>query len=121
MYNRVGIIASSLFAFFLAYTIPSVINIWYTVGTLIIPALLISVISSYFEKLQVHSKYILASMIGSFSVSLIFFLLGIIYKVDGKDSLLFGLEPIYPGLITGLIIYLYGYNQRKFLKIESEQ
>ena len=121
MYNRVGIIASSLFAFFLAYTIPSVINIWYTVGTLIIPALLISVISSYFEKLQVHSKYILASMIGSFSVSLIFFLLGIIYKVDGKDSLLFGLEPIYPGLITGLIIYLYGYNQRKFLKIVSEQ
>ena len=121
MYNRVGIIASSLFAFFLAYTIPSVINIWYTVGTLIIPALLISVISSYFEKLQVHSKYILASMIGSFSVSLIFFLLGIIYKVDGKDSLLFGLEPIYPGLITGLIIYLYGYNQRKFLKIETEQ
>jgi hypothetical protein len=90
------------------------------VGTLIIPALLISVVSSYFEKLQVHSKYILASMIVSFSVSLILFLLGIVYQVDGNYSLFLGLEPIYPGLIAGLIVYLYGYSQRKFLKIETE-
>ncbi|MBS1551858.1 MAG: sodium:solute symporter family protein [Bacteroidetes bacterium] len=120
MYNRLGIVASSLFAFFIAKYIPSVVNIWYTVGTLIIPALLISVISSYFEKLQVHSKFILASMITSFSVSLILFILGVIYKVNGVYALFLGLEPMYPGLITGLIVYLYGYSQRKYLQIKSE-
>lgn len=120
IYNRTGLIVSSLFSFIIAYAVPSVINIWYMVGTVIIPALLISIISSYFEKLQIHSKYILASMIVSFSTSMILLLTGVYIGTVEKPALFLGLEPMYPGLILGIIIYLYGYSKRKYLKTVSD-
>lgn len=120
LYNRAGMIVSAVFSFVIAYLIPSVVDIWYTIGTLIIPALLISVISAYSEKLQVHSKYILAAMIGSFSISLISFLAGALNKVDGKIVYPFSVEPMYPGLIVGLIIYLVGFLNRKHLKAQAD-
>jgi len=113
-------IISAGFAFVLAYFIPSVVDIWYTVGTMIIPALLISVISSYFERLHVHSKYIFAAMIGSFSISLLSFVLGMLNKVSGQAVYPFGLEPMYPGMVLGLIIYLIGYSNRRYLNTESD-
>lgn len=119
MYSTLGLIVSSVFSFIIVFLLPSVITIWYTIGTIIIPALLISVISSYFEKLQIHSKYILASMVGSFFTSLILFLLGMYYSNSDRPLLFLGMEPIYPGLIVGLIIYFIGYTRRKFLKTES--
>lgn len=119
-YSKSGMIISAGFAFVLAYFIPSVVDIWYTVGTMIIPALLISVISSYFERLHVHSKYIFAAMIGSFSISLLSFVLGMLNKVNGQAVYPFGLEPMYPGMVLGLIIYLIGYSNRRFLNTESD-
>ena len=120
LYNYSGIIVSSVFALLIAYFIPSVINIWYTIGTLIIPPLLISVVTSYSERLQVHSKYIFTAMIASFSLSLLSFILSRIYEIDGRPALLFGMEPMYPGLILGLIIYFIGFSKRKHLKVETE-
>jgi SSS family solute:Na+ symporter len=120
LYNKSGMLISAAFAFGLAYFIPSVVDLWYTVGTMIIPALLISVISSYFEKLRVHSNYIFAAMIASFSVSFISFAIGWLARIDGQPNYPLSLEPMIPGLIIGLIIYLIGYSNRKFLKTESD-
>lgn len=119
-YNRLGMIVSALFSLLLAYLIPSVVEIWYTIGTMIIPALLISVLSAYFEKFQVHSKYILMAMISSFSVSLISFIIGNINSTNGTAVYPFNLEPMYPGLLVGLVIYFIGYKNRKYLKTVSD-
>ena len=119
-YSKIGMAVSGFFALTLAYFIPSVVDLWYTVGTMIIPALLISVITSYFDKLQVHSKYIFAAMITSFSVSLICFIIGSLNKVNGAAVYPLSLEPMYPGLFAGLLIYFIGYGNRKFLKTESD-
>lgn len=120
LYNRTGLAVSALFSFLIAYAIPSVINIWYAVGTIIIPALLISIISAYFEKLQIHSKYIFASMTVSFLTSLILLVFGIYFGSSEKPALFLGLEPMYPGMILGLGIYMFGYSKRKYLKTESD-
>ncbi len=120
LYSKSGLVVSAAFAFLVALLIPSVVDIWYTVGTMIIPALLISVVSCYFQKLQVHSKYIFAAMVGSFSVSLISFIAGNLNKINGVPFYPFSLEPMYPGLITGLLIYLIGYRNRKYLKTAEE-
>lgn len=119
-YNRTGMLVSVIFSLAIAFLIPSVVNIWYTVGTLIIPALLISVISAYFEKLQVHSKYIFAAMVSSFTVSLIFFMIGEFNKINGEAQYPLSIEPMYPGLLVGLIIYFIGYRNRKYLKTEHD-
>lgn len=119
-YNKIGMIVSALFAYLLAYLIPSVVEIWYTIGTMIIPALLISVLSSYFVKYQVHSKYIFLAMISSFSISFISFIIGNLNSVNGIAKYPFLLEPMYPGLIVGIIIYLIGYKNRKYLKTVTD-
>ncbi len=120
LYSRSGLIVSSLFSLFIAYLIPSVVNIWYTIGTLIIPALLISVISSYFVRLQIHSRYIFIAMTGSFLISFISFMTGQFNQINGNAQYPFSIEPMYPGLVFGLIIYFYGYSQRKYLVVESD-
>ena len=81
----------------IALLVPSVVQIWYIVGSLTIPSLLIGVVSSYFEVLQVDRKWIFSAMIVSFLFSLIWviFSIGII-------------EPMYPGLVSGLMVYLIG-------------
>ena len=115
-YNKTGMAVSALFSFAIASLIPSVVDIWYVIGTLIIPALLISVVSAYINNLRIHSKYIFTAMIASFSASLIYFIIGQLNKVDGTAMYLFSIEPMYPGLILGLIIYFIGFGKRKFLK-----
>ncbi len=116
-FNKIGLLISAVLSLFLAYTIPSVVNIWYTVGTLVVPALLIGVVSAYFDKLRVESKYIFLAMISSFFVSLISFVLGSLHK-DSVYPL--GLEPMYPGLIIGMIIYLFGYSQKSKMRTEPD-
>ena len=116
-FNKIGLLISAVLSLLLAYTIPSVVNIWYTVGTLVVPALLIGVVSAYFDKLKVASKFIFLAMISSFFVSLISFVLGSLHK----ESLYpFGLEPMYPGLIIGMIIYLIGYSQKSQMRTEPD-
>lgn len=119
-FSKTGLLISACLSLAIAYFIPSVVSIWYTIGTLIVPPLLISVVSSYFSRLQVHSKYIFAAMITSFSISLFSFIVGTLYKIDGKSQNLFGMEPMYPGLIAGLIIYAIGYSQRKNLVVDTD-
>jgi|GEM_PF-4617284 len=88
---------------------------WYTIGSLVIPALLISVISSYYNGLQIKSNFILTAMIFSFLISLFSFIYGNVNTLDGKINYLFGIEPMYPGLFIGIIIFSIGLiNKYKF-------
>jgi SSS family solute:Na+ symporter len=96
-FSKAGIIISSLLSLAIAILVPSVVQIWYLIGSLTIPALLISVVSSYFRRLVIDKKYIFWGMIVSFLFSLIW----IIFKIEFT-------EPMYPGLAGGFIVYLAG-------------
>jgi solute:Na+ symporter, SSS family len=96
-FSKAGIIISSLISLLIAILVPSVVQIWYLIGSLTIPALLISVVSSYFRKLVIDKTYVFWGMIVSFLFSLIW----IIFKIEFT-------EPMYPGLAGGFIVYLAG-------------
>ncbi|MCI0473065.1 MAG: sodium:solute symporter family protein, partial [Ignavibacteria bacterium] len=70
-FSKAGIIISSLLSLIIAILVPSVVQIWYLIGSLTIPALLISVVSSYFRRLVIDKNYIFWGMIVSFLFSLI--------------------------------------------------
>jgi SSS family solute:Na+ symporter len=107
-YSKIGILVTSIISVIISLYFPSVVQIWYMIGTLCIPPLLISIITSYFEKLQVKSIYIFLAMIASFGVSFASFLIGQFSSINGGGNYLFGLEPMYPGLIAALGIYITG-------------
>jgi solute:Na+ symporter, SSS family len=107
-YTKIGILVTSVLSILIAVLIPSVVQIWYTIGSLTIPSLLIGLISSYFKKLTIDKRYIFSAMIVSFLFSFASFIFGNINKIDGTPSYFFNLEPMFPGLFSGLLIYFTG-------------
>jgi solute:Na+ symporter, SSS family len=107
-YTKFGILVTSILSILIAILIPSVVQIWYTIGSLTIPSLLIGIISSYSKKLTINKNFILSAMIVSFLFSFTSFIFGNINKINDIPDYFFGIEPMYPGLFSGLLIYLTG-------------
>lgn len=114
-YTKFGILITSILSILIAILIPSVVQIWYTIGSLTIPSLLIGLVSSYSKKLIINRNFIFSAMIVSFLFSFASFIFGNIYKINETPGYFLGLEPMYPGLFAGLLIYILGYfyNRRK--------
>lgn len=106
--SKIGIVITSVISFLLPFIIPSVVEMWYTIGTLVIPPLLIAIVFSYSKKNFIQSKFILIAMISCFSVSLFWFLYGNLISSNNGVKYLLGLEPLYPGLGIGIIFILIG-------------
>jgi SSS family solute:Na+ symporter len=103
---RLGYLLSGILAMLLIVLLPSVISIWYVVGTLVIPSLLIPVLSALYKK-PVHPPMIRILMIGAFLISASWFLAG---KIFGGYPL--QIEPLYPGLLFSIGVYLLGRIQK---------
>ncbi len=97
-----------MISFLLPFLIPSVVEMWYTIGSLVIPPLLIAIIFSYLKKSYLQKKYILFAMLSCFSVSLFWFIYGNISNGEKASKYLLNLEPLYPGLGIGIIFIFIG-------------
>jgi SSS family solute:Na+ symporter len=109
-YTIIGLIISGILAAILAYLIPSVIQIWYTIGSLFIPGIILPVISAYYPKLRVSSTIISIEMIAAFHSSTIWYFLRSEFS---NVSILNEVEPMLIGLLFALLIHLAGIFFRK--------
>ncbi len=113
--SRFGLIVTFIFAVGLALWLQSVIDIWYQLGSLATPALLVPLAASFSEKWKMPPRWALFSMLTSAAMSGVWMLMGF-----GGEYWL-GLQPIYPGLATsaGCFIFskrnLVANKARKFL------
>ncbi len=92
-----------------AVMIPSVIEIWYTVGTVTIPGLIVPVLSAYSRRWVLAPRYAFLSMLLGWTVSTAWWLAG---AAGGYGGPLFGVEPIYPGLAASLLAAAPGFSGR---------
>lgn len=107
-WTKIGLILSALFSVGLALLVPSVVGLWYTIGTCIIPGLLVPVIASYFKHLQIRSSYAFAAMITGWLLSTTSLVYGQIHAQGGVPAYLFGIEPMYPGLLASIAVWVAG-------------
>jgi SSS family solute:Na+ symporter len=105
-WTRFGLVITLLFSVLLALIFPSVVKIWYTVGTLVVPGLLVPVLACYFNNLRISSGYAFLTMICSWTASTLWFLTGVLPDSSGGYPL--NIEPMYVGLTVSLIIWLAG-------------
>ncbi|MEK7671273.1 MAG: hypothetical protein AAB344_03540, partial [Bacteroidota bacterium] len=75
-YTQIGLIVTALLSIALSLLIPSVIKLWYTIGTVIVPGLLIPLVTSYFERWKVSARYAFATMLFGWLVSLSWLMIG---------------------------------------------
>lgn len=106
MYTRVGLVLTALSALILCYLFPSVIELWYVIGSLFIPPMLLPLISVYFPKMRLPGRQILTIMIVSFIISLFSFLWGQWASIEGAPAYLFQIEPFFSGFIISILLYL---------------
>ncbi len=108
-YTRIGLAITSITSILLAIYFPSVVDLWYIIGTLAIPGLLIPVVTTYFERLTPTPQVAFLTMLSGFIFSFSSFVLGQIFKTpDGNPAYPFGLEPMFPGLIASILVYIVG-------------
>lgn len=102
-YTRIGLLISSLIAIVFAYTSQSVISLWYSIGSLCIPALILLVVTSYYERFKVKPKV-------AFITTLVVSFIGVVWFVArnyfSDNSFVFQIEPMLIGLVIGIIIFV---------------
>ncbi len=104
-YTRVGIFVTLIISIIIAYFFQSVVELWYTIGSIAIPGLIIIVISSYYPKIKVGKNIALLEIIGGISTSLIWFF---IRRYFGADNILSEIEPMIVGLTFAFSVHIGG-------------
>lgn len=102
-YIKLGLVITSIISLLLAYYIPSVVNLLFTLGSLIIPSLILPfIISLTIKNFNLTEKFsiqwILMPLLLSFSW---LFLSKINYSFFGE------VEPFYPAIISSVLYYLF--------------
>jgi solute:Na+ symporter, SSS family len=110
LYTMVGIVISGIISILVAYAIPSVVEIWYTIGSLFIPGIILPVVSAYYPRLRISSPLIIAEISLATCSSAIWFYLKIY-----QDGILGEIEPMIIGLIVALFIHSFGLFRNSFL------
>lgn len=106
--TRISILISALLGILLIIIYPSVIDLWYIIGSVFIPGLLIPVLGIYLKTFRFSARYVYVSIIGCTLVSFTWLMLGTFFPdVEGGYTYL-GVEPFYPGLLVACLLWLAG-------------
>lgn len=108
-WTRIGLAAALALAIPMAILVPSVVGIWYTVGTVTIPGLIVPVLAAYSGRWSLAPGAAFAAMAGGWLASTGWWIGGL---AAGGGSPLFGIEPIYPGLAVSVAAALPGLRRR---------
>ena len=104
-YTRAGIIFTVVGAVGAILLFPSVISLWYVIGTLFIPAILLPLASAYYPGIRISSAHTIRAMIVGFGSSLVSFASGQIRSMDGTPHYPLGVEPMIIGLTASVLYY----------------
>lgn len=99
---RLGLISISVISLLLAYMIPSVVKLLFTLGSIIIPALILPfIITLIFSDLHINKKEAVFWMIIPLMISTIWLFLS---KYIGINFL--KIEPFYPGMFSSFLYFI---------------
>tara|TARA_B100001250_G_scaffold381162_1_gene373240 strand:- start:560 stop:1948 length:1389 start_codon:yes stop_codon:yes gene_type:complete len=102
LFIKRGLIIISVISLTLAFLLPSVVQLFYALGSVLIPGLILPFLSTMNGKKILNDEYYgVRWIIIPVLVSMIWFSIS---KITG--SILFGIEPFYPGMAISLIYFI---------------
>ena len=104
--TRIGLIVMAFLAVMFAYLLPSVVKLWYVIGSVIVPGLLIPFLAT-FTKFSINRKQIIFLMQIPVIISVGWFIFN-----NYIDCELLNIEPFYPGMIASAVLFII-INQKK--------
>jgi SSS family solute:Na+ symporter len=107
-YTQYGVLFTTAVSIAAVLLFPSVIDLWYVIGTLFIPALLLPLTASYYPRLRISNTLTFAAMLSGFAISAIWFSVGQSRAIDDIARYPYSIEPMYAGLSISMLIYIIG-------------
>lgn len=104
VWTAVGLLVTSVLALALAVTVPSVVRIWFDIGTVFIPGLLLPLLLAYFSNRKLSPALVALAMVVASATSLGWLVDGHRHLVEGWPSYRLGLQPMYPGLVVSGVL-----------------
>ena len=101
-YTVLGLLISGLLSSLLAYFIPSVVEIWYTIGSLFIPGIILPVISAYFPELKIKNRFIIAEICLAVGASFSWYVIRMNIQADSDFQVI---EPMLVGVIAAILVH----------------
>ncbi|MEE9165873.1 MAG: sodium:solute symporter family protein [Candidatus Neomarinimicrobiota bacterium] len=98
-WTKIGLVVTGALSLLLAWFLPSVVKLWYAIGSIAVPGLLIPFLTTFRRKTVPGMKWLMSLPAG---ISLAWFLAGVI---SGGESPAYplGIEPFYPGLAVSIV------------------
>ncbi|MFZ1290615.1 MAG: sodium:solute symporter family protein [Melioribacteraceae bacterium] len=107
--TQYGIFFTLFISIIIAYFFQSVVELWYIIGSICIPGLILIVISAYYPKNRINKFFALIEIL----IGVITSLLWILIRSEFQSTFLNEFEPMIIGLIFASIIHMVGMTQKK--------
>ncbi len=104
--TKLAIILTGIIALAMALFFESIVGMWYTIGTIGISALLVPMMAGFFWKRRKSEIASVLSMILGALTSFLWMVHGYLNAYEGWPMYLFEIEPLYPGLLVSLVIFV---------------
>lgn len=111
-YTQIGLIATAILTIVMALWFESVIDVWHDIGSVGTPALLIPLASSFSTRWKFRPRLAWMAMLGAGVISLLFLLPSYFPVNAPTGAYLFGIEPIFPGLMVSIAFYCFDHLTR---------
>lgn len=102
-YSRWSLALSLAGGYALALFMPSVVSLWYAIGSAVIPGLLLALLGVYFPRLRPSPGWALAASASGWACSSAWVAAG---QILGRYPL--GAEPMFPGLVVSGLLWTVG-------------
>lgn len=100
---RKGLVIISFLSLFLAFAVPSVVGLFYAIGSVLIPGIILPfILSLWKDNISIDEKKATQWILIPVVVSFIWFALS---QIKGQAYL--GIEPFYPGMVISFIFLLF--------------
>lgn len=106
--TRISVLAAAVLGILLIIIYPSVIDIWYVLGSVMIPGILIPVLGVYLKLFSLKKEWVIPTMLLSIGVSLAWLIIGTMVNSEAYSYTFLGIEPFYPGLFTSIVCWMVG-------------
>ncbi len=106
--SRISITLAAVLGILLIIAYPSVISLWYVIGSAMIPGILIPVLGIYLPIFRLKKKYVVPTIVFCTLISVLWLLLGSFHETESYSEAFLGIEPFYPGLALSIILWLFG-------------
>lgn len=103
-YTRIGLFVSAILSIVLAYFVQSVVYLWYTIGSVCIPGIIILIFGAYYEKMKVSNTFAILEIIGVVGISLTW----IILRELISSKIYHDIEPMVAGLLFSIVVHTIG-------------